>query len=144
MMDLPIGSIILWNNDDIPAGWTACDGVDAPDLRNRLIMGADSGERGDTGGSLQHNHGNQNTNTRADHNHGGSAPITINYGGATSYANTGSGYDYSSAGSHNHGGSATMASIGYGGAHSHTISDTENNTTNMPARIKKVFIKRIS
>jgi microcystin-dependent protein len=37
---LPKGSIIMYNNDNIPEGWAICNGENnTPDLRNRFIVG---------------------------------------------------------------------------------------------------------
>lgn len=52
---IPKGGIIMWSGaiTDIPAGWQLCDGTNGtPDLRDRFIMGAPSGQDpGQTGGS---------------------------------------------------------------------------------------------
>jgi len=57
---MPKGSIIIWSGsiDDIPEGSQLCNGIGrAPDLRNRLIVGAGGQFRqNDKGGSNQHDH----------------------------------------------------------------------------------------
>ncbi len=60
---VPQGAIIMWSGSlaSIPSGWVLCDGTNGtPDLRNRFIYGADTGEDpGGTGGSATipaHNH----------------------------------------------------------------------------------------
>ncbi len=41
---VPSGSIIMYNGDVAPSGWTLCDGTNgSPDLRSRFIVGATSG-----------------------------------------------------------------------------------------------------
>lgn len=56
---IPSGGIIMWSGsvDDIPTGWTLCDGTDGtPDLRNRFIVGAGNKyETGDKGGTETNN-----------------------------------------------------------------------------------------
>lgn len=38
----PVGSVVMWMSDEIPAGWHLCDGTDGtPDLRKRYIVGND-------------------------------------------------------------------------------------------------------
>lgn len=60
---------MLWYGaiDDIPEGWTLCDGtLETPDLRDKFIIGAgDTYNPGDTGGTLTHSHGG----TFANHAH---------------------------------------------------------------------------
>jgi microcystin-dependent protein len=49
---LPKGSIIMYNNDNIPEGWAICNGENGtPDLRNRFIVSIGNYKLGDTGGA---------------------------------------------------------------------------------------------
>jgi microcystin-dependent protein len=80
---LPAGTIVMWSGAlaSIPAGWAVCDGANGtPDLRDRFVLGAGSGENpGETGGSNtrsltinelpSHTH-DFTTNTTGNHNHG--------------------------------------------------------------------------
>ena len=38
---IPVGGSVIWSGvvNRIPDGWTLCDGVNAPDLRDRFIVG---------------------------------------------------------------------------------------------------------
>ena len=41
---LPTGTILMWYNDFIPAGWVECNGENnTPDLRGRFVLGAGQG-----------------------------------------------------------------------------------------------------
>ena len=53
---MPSGSIIMYNGDTAPAGWTLCDGTNgAPDLRDRFIVASGTSyNRGDSGGEATH------------------------------------------------------------------------------------------
>ena len=57
---MPKNSIIMWsgNMDDIPKGWSLCNGENnTPDLRNRFIIGAsDEYKAQSIGGNKAHNH----------------------------------------------------------------------------------------
>ena len=53
----PVGTIIMWNQSNIPNGWSLCNGqkvngIQTPDLRDRFIVGAGLGYNiGDRGGA---------------------------------------------------------------------------------------------
>ena len=60
---LPSGTIVAFAGNEIPAGWTLCDGratptgLATPDLRGRVVLGANPGpEAGQVGGSETHTH----------------------------------------------------------------------------------------
>ncbi len=60
---LPSGDVIAFSGEEIPPGWTLCDGRSAPtgrvtpDLRGRFIRGSEaSADLGATGGSEGHGH----------------------------------------------------------------------------------------
>jgi len=87
---MPSGSIIMYNGDTAPSGWTLCDGTNgAPDLRDRFIVASGTSyNRGDTGGSpdavlVEHNHG---TSIDGGHVIPGNGNTTYPYGGAGTYA----------------------------------------------------------
>ena len=89
---MPSGSIIMYNGDTAPSGWTLCDGTNgAPDLRDRFIVASGTSyNRGDTGGSpdavlVEHNHG---TSIDGGHVIPGNGGTTYPYGGAGTYAAT--------------------------------------------------------
>ena len=46
---VPIGTIVMWNNHDIPSGWALCNGENGtPDLRNKFIKGGTSTNLGNS------------------------------------------------------------------------------------------------
>ena len=143
MLELPIGTIILWKNTTIPSGWAVCDGNNGtPALVDRFVMGAGSdSERGTTGGSSSHDHANPNTGSRGSHNHGGSKTFTAsNPGGYT--GTSGSGATDAPKNSHGHD-SIAAEDISYEDAHSHTTPNTDQESS-LPAYVGRVYIKRIS
>lgn len=139
-LNLPIGSIIAWENLTLPSGWVVCDGLNGtPDLRDKFVRGAGiDGDVRAAGGASTHTHTNPNTNTVADHNHGGSYDDTVG-GGGSEKATSGSGLTTASAG-HTH---SLGAGIGAAGTHSHTVGDTGSAST-LPRYILRVFIRRNS
>jgi hypothetical protein len=62
---VPIGGIISWSGAivDIPNNYNLCDGTcGTPDMRGNFIRGAGAGlDPGDTGGSINHDHGSGGT-----------------------------------------------------------------------------------
>lgn len=139
-MEMPIGTIIAWNETIIPDGWAVCDGNSGtPNLIDRFVLGAvDNADRRETGGTASHAHSNPNTSTRDNHNHGGTKTLGVS-GGGTQMATSGSGRTDASP-SHTHSGYITT---GYGGSHSHTTGNT-NSVNAEPSHILRIFIKRIS
>jgi hypothetical protein len=139
-INLPIGTIIAWENLTIPSGWAICDGAGGtPNLVDKFVMGAsiDGDVRG-TGGATTHTHTNSATSTRATHNHGGSKTGSMG-GGSTAQASVGSGESVATT-SHTHG--AIVAITGADG-HSHTVGDT-GSSSSLPRYIKRAFIRRMS
>ena len=53
----PLGTIVIWSGtaDDIPNGWSLCDGQDGrPDLRDKFVLGAGTSHAvGDSGGTKE-------------------------------------------------------------------------------------------
>jgi hypothetical protein len=142
--NLPIGSIILWENDAIPAGWQECDGTNGtPNMADKFVRGAaEDADIATSGGADTHTHSNPNTSTRADHNHGGSASASVSGGSSTTgtaCSGTGCTRTDASAG-HTHSASFTPSGAG---AHSHSVGDTGSAST-IPVYIKRVFIMRVS
>lgn len=140
LINLPIGSIIAWENSALPSGWVVCDGLNGtPDLRDKFVRGAGiDGDVRAAGGAATHSHTNPNTNTLADHNHGGSYNDTVG-GGGVEKATSGSGLTTASSG-HSH---SLGAGIGAAGGHSHTVGDTAA-ASSLPKYIYRVFIRRNS
>jgi len=138
--NLPIGSIIAWENLTIPSGWVVCDGLNGtPDLRDKFVRGANAdGEVKTTGGSNSHLHNNPATGSRTAHNHGGGKGTGFS-GGPTQWVTSGSGGDAASGG-HSH---AVTVPITAANAHQHTITTTDFAST-IPVYIKRVFIRRNS
>jgi hypothetical protein len=138
LMNMPIGTIIAWGNTSIPSGWFVCDGNNGtPNLVDKFVRGAaDDGVLRNTGGNDAHYHENPNSDSVADHNHGGSVSGGLGNGG-TIYTTTGSGVTAASS-SHTH---SISIAIQNGGGHSHTIGNT-NSVSHLPRYIKRVFIRR--
>lgn len=139
LKNLPIGSIIAWENLTIPNGWVVCDGQNGtPDLRDKFIKGANNdGEVKSTGGSDTHTHTNSSSGSRSTHNHGGSKGTGFSGGGSSQWVTDGSGASAASTG-HTH---SVSVPITGANAHSHTIGATGSSST-IPQYIKRVFIRR--
>jgi hypothetical protein len=141
-MNLPVGTIILWDNaGTIPSGWQICNGTNGtPNMVGSHVRGAnDDSDLKATGGGGTHSHANSNTNDRAAHNHGGSANCN-GTGSATASTVVGNTGDKAAA-THTHsGGSVTVSSAN---AHPHTLGSTGNATYD-PYHIGLIFIQRIS
>ncbi len=63
---LPNGLITAWTGhlDEVPAGWSICDGTDGtPDLRDRFVLGQSSSPLGETDGSTAHDHSGESDTT---------------------------------------------------------------------------------
>lgn len=139
-MDLPIGTIILWDSGQIPAGWIICDGDNGTiETRGRFIRGSTSDATiGTAGGTLIHSHTNGNTSTRAAHNHGGSYSGSVG-SGSDVLVTQGSG---NTSASTNHSHDVTI-NISNAGEHAHTTPNTDS-ASNTPKHIKRIFIMRVS
>lgn len=138
LLDLPIGTIIAWENMSIPSGWAVCDGTSGtPDLRDKFIRGASiDGDVRATGGADTHTHTNSSTSTQAVHDHGSSKGGNVG-SGSSAKSTTGSGITPASAG-HSHSGNIDITGTD---SHSHTVGDAGSNST-IPRYIKRVFIRR--
>lgn len=79
---IPAGLIIMWSNATsaaIPDGWTLCDGsayttvagvlTNAPDLRNKFIVGAGTGSGASYSAGSSYNIGNTGGTVNTDHKH---------------------------------------------------------------------------
>jgi hypothetical protein len=54
---IPIGGIIMWVDDEIPAGWALCDGNNGtPNLVNRFVRGGTLAQVGTIDGAVSHTH----------------------------------------------------------------------------------------
>jgi hypothetical protein len=144
MDNLPIGTIIAWENAAIPSGWAVCDGQDGrPNLIGKFVRGASSdGQVRATGGAEDHSHTNPGTAKRATHNHGGSKSLSIGSGSGSTSGTVGSG-DNSATPGHGHGSGSADISISDAGAHSHTVPDT-STVGHIPPYITRVFIQRVA
>lgn len=144
MDNLPIGTIIAWENAAIPSGWAVCDGQDGrPNLIGKFVRGASSdGQVRVTGGAEDHSHTNPGTAKRATHNHGGSKSLSIGSGSGSTSGTVGSG-DNSATPGHGHGSGSADISISDAGAHSHTVPDT-STVGHIPPYITRVFIQRVA
>lgn len=144
MDNLPIGTIIAWENAAIPSGWAVCDGQNGrPNLIDKFVRGASSdGQVRATGGAENHSHTNPGTAERAAHNHGGSKALSIGGGSGSTSGTVGSG-DNSASPEHGHGSGSAGISITSADAHSHTVPGT-STVGHVPPYITRVFIQRIS
>ncbi len=139
-LNLPIGTIIAWENMSIPSGWAICNGTSGtPNLVDKFIMGAaEDGDVRTTGGATTHIHTNSSTSTRTAHDHGGTRLVSVG-AGTSENSTSGSGLVVASVG-HSH--TATFL-IATSDAHSHTVGDT-GSASSLPRYIKRAFIRRIS
>lgn len=140
IQNLPIGTIIAWENLSIPSGWAVCDGTaGTPNLVDKFIRGAsvDGDVRG-TGGAAIHTHTNSSTGSRAAHDHGSNKSGNVG-GGASEDSTVGSGLTVASPG-HTH---SYNLGITAADAHSHTVGDT-GSTSSLPKYILRVFIRKNS
>lgn len=144
MDNLPIGTIIAWENAAIPSGWAVCDGQNGrPNLIGKFVRGASSdGQVRATGGAEDHSHTNPGTAERAAHNHGGSKALSIGGGSGSTSGTVGSG-DNSASPEHGHGSGSAGISITSADAHSHTVPDT-STVGHIPPYITRVFIQRVA
>ena len=54
---LPSGVIVMWSGNQVPSGWSLCDGTNGtPNLISRFILGSTVGNIGQTGGANNHAH----------------------------------------------------------------------------------------
>lgn len=143
LSDMPIGTIIAWENTTIPTDWAVCDGNNGtPNMVGRFVMGA--GVDGDvraTGGNATHTHTMPNTSTRTTHSHGGYLQVSTGGGSSSIKATSGAGAYQAPSPSHTHGN--VGITIYSAGSHSHTVGNT-GSADNNPTNVRRVFIKRIS
>ena len=168
---VPIGGIIIWYGSEasIPSGWSLCNGSTVggnvtPDLRNRFVLGAGTGNGGQTPGStggyedaivVSHTH---TTNSTGSHGHGITDP-----GHTHSYTKTTNdqgvdtdshhhdtsvrqGTDYANTSSSSWSGSGIT--VNSGGSHSHTANNptgaVSGTDRNMPPYYCLCYIMRTS
>jgi hypothetical protein len=83
------GIIALWGDSNPPSDWQICDGNNgSPDLRNKYLKGATSGNNaGGTGGSYNNVHNLTHGHTGSSHNHGYATSGTVT---GSNLRNTGS------------------------------------------------------
>ena len=143
IQEMPIGTIIAWENTTIPENWAVCDGNNGtPNMVGRFVMGASvDGDVRATGGSETHTHTMPNTSTRLAHNHGGSKYMSAEPGSGDVWATAGGGANLACKPGHTHNGVST--SISSANAHAHSIGTT-GSADHTPQNIRRVFIKRIS
>lgn len=138
-MGLTIGTIILWDNGNIPQGWVLCDGTNGtPDLRNRFILGAaNNTELKSSGGVETHSHvfNASYTNYAGSHSH---ASFNGNSEVASSYLiSTGGGSKDLATDNHTH--KISFSATNTDADHRHTLNGT-NEANNLPTHISLVYI----
>jgi len=146
-MSLPIGSIIMWQNEieEAPSGWSICDGNNGtPDLRGKFILGATIDDDVNMS-QVQQTHVHSRpaaTSTDGSHQHG----ISVELGGSSGSVdvrNVGASGANAAGNGHGHSGISGNTS-GETGAHSHTLGGNTNTQTIIPPYIKLFYIMRTS
>lgn len=130
--EVPLGTIVAFEGllSDIPQGWVLCDGQNGtPDLRDRIIRGADVSTANNIGGSTTHTH---STELSGDHTHSSVSTDGHRHDPTSTNKFLGSSVRrLQVADPHSH-------SIS-GGSHSHTL----NSSSNMPPYYKLAFIMKV-
>ena len=162
---MPLGSVIMFSGDfggegnrfPIPLGaeepntnWVLCDGTETdgftvPDLRGRMIMGAnDTYTAGSSGGSTSHSHsvsGNIGATTLSiaqmpSHCHHQGADTSEYHGGAGTHTGM--------SGSYTKRHDSTTSYTGGNGSHSHSLTINNTSTSsNLPPYYALAYIMRI-
>lgn len=141
-MDLPIGTIIMYDGTTLPYGWYDCDGgtyngLVTPDLIGSFPRGVPSaGTLGATGGSVTHDHSNSNTGN-ASHGHAGKTDSTG--GRVGTIGSNWAGGSYETVNDHNH--TITVAAITGAEIHNHTMPNTDE-ASSLPPYIRLRYIIR--
>ncbi len=148
---LPKGTIVAFNQNTAPGGWTLCDGSNgSPDLRNKFILGSGSRGIGTTGGEENvtlninqmpaHTHsGSGSTNTAGNHQHG----FGVGGGGGGRGGGRGGSEGYTC------NGCAFNTATDANGNHSHSVSITTNSQggnqphNNMPPFYVLTYIMKL-
>lgn len=139
-MDLPIGSIIMWNKSlaEIPTGWIICNGNDGtPNLQGKYVVGvSEDAGRGETGNAT-HSHTNSITVAGGNHVHdvGGLIEGTVSSVGVTT---TSGGTQSGISPTHSH---DVDMDLPASGTHQHTTSSTVAED-NDPLYLQLYFIMR--
>lgn len=142
-MDLPIGSIIMFDGVTLPVGWYDCDGTThnglvTPNLIGKFPKGVPSGGTlGSTGGGSTHTHTNANTGD-ASHGHGAKNATTSQPSGDISTW-AWAGYNEFVSASHTH--TVSIGAVASGNPHSHTVPNTDP-ASSLPPYIRLRYIMR--
>ena len=178
---VPIGGIIIWYGSEasIPSGWSICNGSTVggyatPDLRNRFVLGAGTGDGAQTPGStggyedaivVSHDHTSSSTGTA--HTHSGSTNSTGAHnhafkasnraGDEAGWSNTSKGFIGDLDGAvftqaadtnkiYDNSNHSHTVTINSGGSHTHTINSEGVSGTdrNMPPYYCLCYIMRTS
>lgn len=140
-MDLPIGSIVLFKNSTLPAGWYDCDGgtyggVVTPNLIGAFPKGVPAaGTLGTTGGAATHVHTNSDTGN-ATHGHGAQS---VNSGGSGNAVGNISSSASNGVNAHVH--SISEGAVSSLASHAHTVPDTDA-ASSLPPNISLRYIMR--
>jgi microcystin-dependent protein len=143
MVDLPIGSIVMFDGVTPPAGWYDCDGytrngITTPNLIGAFPMGVpiSGGSLGATGGSTTHIHTNL-ASGNATHGHGavsGNSGVSSGSRVGNIWAGSSYGLDY-----HQH--LVSVAAVSSQETHNHTVPNTDSGSS-LPPYIRLRYIMR--
>ena len=143
-MDLPIGSIIMFDGATLPVGWYDCDGtphngITTPNLINSFPRGASTGgSHGVSDGNATHTHTNVDTGN-ATHGHGSKSITTSGANETVPTWGWAGVWNHFTSGSHTH--SVTINAVSGEVSHSHTIPTTEP-ASSLPPNISLRYIMR--
>jgi microcystin-dependent protein len=143
MVDLPIGSIVMFDGVTPPAGWYDCDGytrggITTPNLIGSFPRGvlASGGSLGATGGSTTHIHTNVDSGY-ATHGHG----AVSGNSGISSGSSVPNIWADSSYGLYNHQHLISVAAVSSQASHKHPIPNTGEGSS-LPPYIRLRYIMR--
>ena len=144
-LNVPVGTILLWDQGTIPAKYSLCDGgtyngIKTPDCRNRFVWACNvDANLKVTGGNNTHTHTwSQETGTSDNHGHTGISALSDPPNETnTGFYNASSPYAFA-IDTHRH---QITVNIDQGGAHSHALG-VVSTESHVPRHIKLCYIMR--